>query len=276
MKFAHVIQAVYFQPWSITQAGWRAVHEIVQRHLHNPNEKFNGDGSIDETTDIYGQPIPQYELTEEGVAIIPVVGTLIHHASLIEKQCGAWSYDDIKRDVKRAIEEHAEKIVLHVDSPGGMSMGSHECAKVVEWAKDFARVEAVTDGLMCSAAYDLCCGAHGIYATQTAQIGSIGSMIAWLDESVRFQMEGYKVELFKSGTLKGMGTPGTTLSDEHRQHLQGIVLKSAGMFKERVINNRGPVSESAMQGQGLYADDAQRENLIDGIVDEVEDRFGAR
>ena len=150
-------------------------------------------------------------------------------------------------------------------------MGSHECAEVVAWAKDFARVEAVTDSLMCSAMYDVCCSAHRIYATPTAQVGSIGSMIGWLDESVRYQMEGYKVEVFRSGDLKGLGTPGTSLTDKQREHLQGTVLKSSTMFKQRVLNNRGFVSENAMQGQGMYADDALRENLIDELVDAIED-----
>jgi ClpP class serine protease len=272
MKLSHVIQSVLFWPWSITDAGWRAVFEILRSKLAEPKSAIRGDGSIDESTDIYGQPFPQYE-NVDGVAIIPVVGTLIHHASLLEKQCGAWSYDDIVRDVRRAVNEGAEKIVLHVDSPGGMSMGSHECAAVVDWAKDFARVEAVTDALMCSAMYNICCGAHAIYATPTAQVGSIGSMIGWLDESVRYQMEGYKVEVFASGDLKGLGTPGTSLTHEQKEHLMEIVLKSSGMFKDRVFNNRGPIPESAMRGQGMYADDALRENLIDGLIDEVEDRF---
>jgi ClpP class serine protease len=240
MKLSHVIDAVYFKRWVITESGWLVVHERVQPHIAGAAIQFEAkrlpDGTWDETTDFFGSPLQQYSFDEDnGVAIIPIKGTLLHHASLMDKQCGACSYDDIRRDVNRALDDRAEKIILDIDSPGGMCMGCAETARVISRAADFVRVEAVTDGLMCSGGYWLASAAHAIYATQTSEVGSIGVITAFLDQSKRYEMAGVKPVLFKSGDLKGTGYPGTSLSESQAENIQKDVAHYFGMFKSAFL-----------------------------------------
>jgi ClpP class serine protease len=271
MKLSHVIQAVYFSPWNITREGWQSVDAIVRPHFADAVLKLPAKSEDDEETDFFGNPLPKMEI-RDGVAIIPIQGTLIHKATLMEKQCGAVSYQDIKANVTEAIDAGVSKIVLNVDSPGGMSMGASNTGKFIEQMADYCRIEAVTDGMMCSAAYEVCAAAHRISATSTAQVGSIGTFIAWMDESVRYQMAGVKMDVIASGPLKGAGVSGTSLSPEQRAEFQRQVDKFAGMFKAHVLANR-LVEESSMQGQSFIGSDAEDAGLVDGIVDDIEECF---
>ncbi len=270
MHFQRIIEAVYFQPWNITMNGWRAIHAIVKPHLAlpylttKPDSEFPDFDSPDK--DLYGNPFPQMDISPAGVATIPIIGPLIHHASLIEKKCGASSYDDIRANVKAAMfSEDVRKIRFEVDSPGGMCMGCSETAALIDEAALWTPCEAVTDSLMCSAAYDLVAGCQKISCTPTAVVGSIGSILPWLDETVRYEMEGLRVEVFASGPLKGTGVEGTSLTPAQRDYLQSHVDKYAALFKDHVRSRR-PVSEETMQGQAFIGSDALAAGLVDAIV----------
>ena len=277
MKLSRIIQAVYFSRWAITEPGWFAVHEIVRKHSDESAVKFdakmNPDGTWDETTDIFGQPIQQYELTDAGVAIVPIKGTLLHHAGLLEKQCGACSYDDVRAGINRALDDRANKIVLDMDTPGGMCMGCAETAKLIARAAEFTRVEAVTDGLICSAGMWMASQAHAIYCTQTAEVGSIGVITAFLDQSKRYEMAGVKPVLFTSGDLKGTGYPGTSLSETQADNIKKDVAHYFGMFREAVLATRPLIEDDSMRGQSFAGDQALSRGLVDEIIDDVEERF---
>ncbi len=288
MQFQRIVEAVYFQPWSITWPGWRSIHSILKPRLNAeskvPESKVQsgrptldplGLGTLDissEDTDIFGQPMPRMEITPAGVAIIPISGPLIHHASLIEKMCGACSYDDIKDNVATAINTPGlQKIVFHVASPGGMCMGCAETAAVIDDAARFVLCEAVTDSQMCSAAFDIVAGCQRRFCTPSAIVGSIGALMPWLDESVRYEMAGYRMEVFASGPLKGAGVEGTSLTEEQREFFQGIVDTYASLFKNHVRARLPLVSEETMTGEFFIGSKALNAGLVDNIVPNVAD-----
>lgn len=269
MKLSHVIEAVWLWPWNITPEGHASVRGVVLPHItggdwHMPESK--GDD-----VDFFGNPLPKMEM-RDNVAIVPIHGTLVHKATLMEKQCGACSYQDIKANVTEALDAGVDKIVLNVDCPGGMSMGASETGRFIARAAEYCRIEAVTDGLMCSAAYECCAAAHKIYATPTSVTGSIGTYAAVLDESLRHQMEGIKVDVIASGKFKGAGAFGTSLTPEQRANVQASVDKYAGLFKEHVRANR-IVEESVMQGQSFIGSDGVDAGLVDEIIEEIEECF---
>lgn len=275
MNLPRITQSVYFEPWLITREGWQSVHQIVKPRIVGESEKqFEIPKAVDSETDFFGNPLPKMEIVD-GVAIIPIVGVLMPHATLMDKQCGACSYADIRDNVTTALNTSGlRKIVYHVDSPGGSAMGCQEGAKIIDNAAQFVRSEWVTDSLCCSAAYNLVCGCDQGSCTPTAVVGSIGAMLAWLDQSVRYEMEGLKVEVLQSGPLKGTGTPGTVLDESQRAYLQSKVDKYASMFFEHVRSSRLIADEEmAFSGRTWIGSDAVDVGLVDEIVDDVESRF---
>jgi ClpP class serine protease len=272
VKLQRVISAVYFEPWAITPDGWRSVHQIVKPRALGDFDPTTIPQAKDDDHDFFGNPMPKMEITHHGVAIIPIQGVLIHHASLLDKQCGACSYQDVRANVESAMDAGVKKIVFHCDSPGGMCMGCAETAAAIDAAADFVRCEAVTDGLMCSACYDMVAGCSRIYCTPSAVVGSIGAMTAFLDQSIRYEMAGLKVEMFTSGPIKGTGQPGTALTDEQRAYLQAGVDKYAEMFKSHVRQHR-MMDEADMHGGTFIGSDAVDAGLVDELVDDCEECF---
>jgi signal peptide peptidase SppA len=264
MKLSRVIQAVYARPWVITRSGWETVHRLVQSKLAGDvvTRRVQNDG-----LDIFGEPMPVPE-TYGGIRVIPIQGIIGHKVGLLEKSCGVCDVLDVREQVAEALASvDVTAILLDIDSPGGIVTGVPELADVVRTADAMKPVYAFTDDMMCSAAYWLGSQARGVFATRTADVGSIGVYMAILDESLAFQMAGLHLDVFKGGTQKGAGLPGTSLNDEQRAHFQGEIDQIYGWFKRAVTRGRqGNVTEETMQGQSFLAEAAAEFRLIDGIV----------
>jgi signal peptide peptidase SppA len=166
-----------------------------------------------------------------------------------------------------ATDAGVSAIVLAVDSPGGTVAGIAEAAQTIRDARAVKPVVAFADGRMQSAAYWLASQADAIFATQSGNVGSIGVYAAFLDRSRAAEMQGVKVEVFKSGKHKGMGIPGTTLTDEQRQMMQADVDKIGAEFRAVVRAGRTPrtVADEVMQGQSFSVADALANGLVDGV-----------
>jgi signal peptide peptidase SppA len=274
MNLHRIIASVYCEPWAITKAGFDTIHGTIHRYLKSGEMPTAAEGS---ETDFFGEPLPKMEMRGD-LAVIPIKGPLFKHASLMERMCGACSYEDIHRDLDEAVNQiGVQGIWLDIDSPGGQCLGNQEVAQhITDLRAKGYEIRAYTDSQMCSAAYNIAAACDHIACARSSYVGCIGAMMALLDESESYKMQGLKVELFQSGPFKGVGTSGVALTEDQRGYLQGRVDTFAGMFKANVRANRG-VLESAMQGQAVIGENAAEAGLIDEICKDLEDaidRFG--
>lgn len=269
MRLTHIIETVYARPWSITPAGWEAIHRIVQSKLSG--EIIAAPAAVDEDdTDLFGDPLPSATLSDDGTLTIPIQGVIGRKIGMIGRACGGCDLMDVERDLAKASNPAVSRVILDIDSPGGSVAGVPELAARIKAAADAKPVFAFTDGMMCSAAYWLASQADAIYATKTADVGSIGVYMAILDEARAYEMAGVKVELFKAGRLKAMGMPGTTLTEEAREHLQSEVDDIYQWFTSDVRFKRD-VSDDVMQGQSFMGEAAAKHDLIDMVVPSLAD-----
>jgi signal peptide peptidase SppA len=270
MRFQRIIEALYRQPLDITVGGFESIDAVVRPHLMTSQmpEIKNGDFVLG-ATDLFGTPLPEMlEIDEEtGIAIVNINGPLLQHASLIDKSCGACSYQDIVKALNQGADNrYIQNIILKIDSPGGQHNGDIEVAeRIAEIAAGEKEVYAFTDTTMASAAYCLAAGCSAIYATKTAYVGCIGSIMGFIDESKAFEMKGLKPVVFASGKFKATGTDGLALTPEQCDYLQGLVNTAAGEFKDHVLAHRN-VDADGMEGQIFYGTDAEANGLIDGIM----------
>jgi signal peptide peptidase SppA len=255
MKFLHVAQRVFCEPWLIRPQEHAVIADIVERHIA-------GDGGDDLMGSIFPEP-PGMSI-EGATAIVPVHGVIGRGFSQFEKSCGACDTDDVAAMLEQATEaSEINKIILDVDSPGGAVNGTPELADVIAGCAQKKNVVAYTGGLMCSAAYWLAAQASEIYASRSATIGSIGVYMPIVDQTRAYENAGYKVELVKSGKYKGAGYPGTRMTDEQRELLQNEVDEIHADFK-RSVGHRG-IADEDMEGQSFSAMQALDKYLIDGI-----------
>lgn len=255
MKFEHVSRMLYSTPWAIKPEVYMSLHTVFQARIEGKKIEVFGMEMEYKTPD-------EYDVID-GVAVIKINGALGYKIGAIEKAClGAVDYWDIRNAIAKAEQdESVNAILLEVSSPGGMVTGlSETAARISESTKP---VVAFTDDLAASAGYYLACSANSFYATQSAQVGCIGTLMTWLDVSKAYEMQGVKRELVASGKYKGMLMPGIPLTDDQRELLETEVDELATEFKNHVIAQRGDVDEIHMEGQTLWGLAARDANLID-------------
>ena len=211
---------------------------------------------------------PAMIVDPNGVAHVYVMGVLGRRMSLIEKSCGNTDYLDIQKDIEKALNFGARAFMFHIDSPGGTVTGNAELVEIVQ-AIPFPKISYV-DAEACSAAYNLACSTDAIYATQSAIVGSIGTLIPWVDKSKMWSEEGLLWEPItnQAGDLKAAGH-GPSLTVEQRASMQELVEDAFQDFKANVLRNR-KVPVTAMRGQAFYAKRALENNLIDEIAAEAD------
>lgn len=260
VRFLH-IREILAQPWLITPEGYDAVATLVDRHMNRP------DAAGFKLDDLFGEA-PQMTIDRvSGIAEIPIQGVIGKGLSKIEKSCGAVGCEDITSNLQAALSDPAVKgILLNISSPGGTVNGTPETAAAIRMASERKPVVAFTDTQMASAAYWMGSQADMIIASPSASVGSIGVYSAFVDQSRRAEMLGYKVELVKNkeGTFKGAGYPGTALTDAQRENMQECVDQIFSMFSGDVQMKR-TVPKGAMRGQSFLASEARSQGLIDDV-----------
>jgi len=268
MKFLQVIQALYCEPWMILPEMHQKMCDIFNAHFDGTAHTDGGIASLFDDDEDEHQEL--FEMAGP-VAIIPVSGVIGKRVSRLRKSSGVVDVDDVEDAVEQALgDQRVEGILLHVDSPGGTVTGNVELGRMIAEAAQLKPIIAFTDRLMASAAYFISAGADEIYASESAEVGSIGVYMALLDSKRAYEMEGYKTELFKSGKYKAIGLSGTSLTDEQRRLLQAEVDEWFGMFRGFVLEHRD-VPDEAMQGQTFIAKSAVAVGLIDtvGTIDDA-------
>lgn len=264
MRFQRIIDALYRKPLAITQAGFDTIDAIVRPHIAGQVVKADGG------KDFFGNDLPKMEL-ENGVAIIPICGPLIQHADMLDAMCGACSYEWISEQLDAAMEMGVEGIILSFDTPGGQITGCAELAReIADIQQSGTPIYAYCESQMCSAGYYLAAGCTGIFATNSSLVGSIGTIIGFLDVSKAMENQGVKAEYIVSGKLKATAATGTSLSEDQRAYLQSLVDESFASFSGWVRQFRS-VPDEAMQGQAMWGSSAGASGLIDGNVNEIEE-----
>lgn len=298
MRFQNIIEAVYFKPWSITDAGWRDIHRIVKPHIlgealpanvqsfiaakiksetipADALQRFmSDDGGDCPETDFFGQPIEQMQVTPDGLAIIPVFGPLFNHASLIDRMCGACSYQQIQNDLLTAISTPGiKRIVMKIGSPGGMCNGMVETSRRIFQVREAGiPIKAISDTCIGSAAFGLATSCDSIEITDTTFVGSVGSYCAILDSSKAYEVAGLLVQVFKSGDIKGAGLDGTSLSEKQKAEFQRHSDFCGEQFREIVRSTR-TIDEKLLQGQEFIGTSAIENGFADKIIEDIGSGF---
>jgi signal peptide peptidase SppA len=209
---------------------------------------------------------------EDGIGVIAIEGAILRKPDLFARVfLGATSSEEIGEALREAAGRNDIKAVfLNIDSPGGTVAGTPELAAAVASLNERKPVYAFSSGLMCSAAYWVASQARAIYATPSAQVGSIGVVQAVIDSSAAIDKAGIKVEVFSVGKYKAMGAPGTALTDDQRELIQSNLAEIAAEFHDAVLSRGRAIPAEAMEGQTFSGKQAQRHNLAGMVPDRAE------
>jgi len=209
---------------------------------------------------------------EDGIGVVAIEGPILRKPGLFARVVmGAADSEEIGAALREAGERSDIKAVfLDIDSPGGTVAGTPELAAAVKVLNDRKPVYAFSSGLMASAAYWIASQARAIYATPSAQVGSIGVVQAVVDNSAALDKAGLKVEVFSVGKYKAMGAPGTPLTEDQRELISSNLAEIAGEFHAAVLARGRAIPAEAMEGQTFSGKQAQRHNLAGVVPDRAE------
>jgi signal peptide peptidase SppA len=156
-----------------------------------------------------------------GVATVRIAGML---AKSVPWWADGTSTIAIEQQVNAAAASpDVNTILLHIESPGGLTPGVNEAAQAIRAAAREKLVVAYASDLCCSAAYWLAASASRIYANPTAIVGSIGTYGVVVDSSALADKLGVKVHVVRAGQFKGSGFPGTKIEQAHLDEHQKLV-----------------------------------------------------
>jgi signal peptide peptidase SppA len=207
-----------------------------------------------------------------GIGVVAIEGPILRKPGMFARVfLGAADSEEIGAALNEAATRPDVKAVfLDIDSPGGTVLGTPELAGAVAALNAQKPVYAFSSGLMCSAAYWIASQARAIYATPSAQVGSIGVVQAIVDNSTALDKAGIKVEVFSVGKYKAMGAPGTPLTDDQRELISSNLAEIASDFHEAVLSRGRAIPAEAMEGQTFSGRQAQRHNLAGMVRDRAE------
>lgn len=146
----------------------------------------------------------------EGIAIIPILGTLVRRASYIGAASGLTSYHEIEAMAEAAFADPMVKaVLLEIDSSGGEAGGVFDLAQRLRTLAQTSGkpLWAIADEAALSAAYAIACAADRLWLTRTAEVGSIGVVAVHVDESVADAKAGLNYTFLHAGTHKVDGHP---------------------------------------------------------------------
>lgn len=256
------------RPWAVLDAIAEHVHGLVEgaqvvtlRSLASLREKVHA-------SDRGGEGVNAVRV-EDGIAIIPVVGTLTQRGEEINSastRSTALLADEVRA---AALDPSVRAIVLEMDTPGGEVFGVPEAWDEIRAAGQAKPVIAHANSFAASAGYYLFSAASEGWVAPSGQVGSIGVYMLHVDRSRQMQNAGVTWTYIKAGKHKAEANPTTPLSPDTLAALQQHVNRYYDAFVGHVAQGRGVTPEAVRGGFGegrmVLAADAVAQGMADRV-----------
>jgi signal peptide peptidase SppA len=274
----------YFGVWCMTEGGAAALYHAamnldLQRHLVERQEIVRRQAV--EHRMAAGDDGPAYYRTRiepGGIAVVRAGGTLMKQVPSMSEGTSTVALRSTMRGLAR--DERVAGVMLMLDSPGGTAAGTLDLAADVAAVARAKPVHVYADSLTASAAYWVASQGNVISAGADAIVGSIGTFAAVYDFSGMAAKEGIKAYVIRRGEFKGMGVPGTELTEKHRDELQRTVDALNEQFLAGVAAGRRVSMDRVRElndGRVHVGAEAKAIGMVDHIesIDEAMERLRA-
>lgn len=248
-NLSHIIAAAFNEPLLLEPAYARVFfcalgREMGAASLSVPQQQVQLDapGMLAETDEYMAggkRPARVYRVVN-GIAVLPVTGTLVHRLGGMRPFSGMTGYDGIVACLQQAMaDSQVRGILLDIDSPGGQAAGAFDCADMIYRLRQQKPVWALCNDTACSAAMLLASACSRRLVTQTSRIGSIGVMMSHVSYAGHLAQAGVDITLIYAGAHKVDGNQFEALPAEVRQDMQQRIDAARRMFAEKVAMYTG-------------------------------------
>jgi protease-4 len=164
-------------------------------------------------------------------------------------------------------------VIVHIDSPGGTTVGSEELHDALRRVASKKPMVVVVDGMAASGGYIAAMAADHILTQKTSLVGSIGVLFQVPNVSQLLDTIGVKVEEIKSSPLKAAPNGLEPTPPEARAAIESLVRDSYAWFKDMVKDRRkldGEALDHVSDGRVFTGRQAVELKLVDEIGQERE------
>lgn len=167
--------------------------------------------------------------------------------------------------------------ILRLNTPGGTVNASDTAYRLVTRFREQTGkpVVALMMDVAASGGYYVACAADQIVATPTTVTGSIGVIVQTISFKPALSRIGVQAEAITSGPNKDVGSPLSTMTDEHRALLQAIVDDFYHGFVDVVRRSRHGLAADRLAEATDGRVVTGREALSMGLVDRLGDLYDA-
>lgn len=205
----------------------------------------------------------------QGVAIIPIRGTLVNRGAWLGAYSGLTSYEGLSKQIELASkDERVQAVMLDINSYGGEASGVDDLAQEIRDLDATKPVYAMIDGYGTSGAYWIASAARKVYIANSSHGGSIGVVLTHMDYSGAAEQAGVTVTHIHAGAEKVLGTPWKSLSDDDKRKLQTRVDALYSQFVQAIADHRGMSTEDVRKTEaGVFeGPEMVQLGLADGIT----------
>jgi capsid assembly protease len=229
--------------------------------------RLNGEGDDPAAAGDYREPGDP--VISSGVAIIPIIGTLVRRKTALDAMSGLTSYGDISAALRCALDDaRVRAILLQVDSFGGEASGCFELCDELFAARQKKPLWAVADVDAMSAGYAILSQAERCYVAPSGAVGSIGAVAVHCERSQQNEMMGVTYTVIRAGLRKAELNGYEPLTRAAAEKVQASLDKCRDTFVATVVRARPGLTTRAAratEAQWYDADDALRLKLVDAI-----------
>lgn len=186
--------------------------------------------------------------------LVDIYGVLACGKGRIHELCGGTLYQTIKDEIL-AMPADCDELVLVCNSHGGDAQGVFELADLISHLK--VSTVAYISEFCCSAAYFLACACDKVVATNTALVGSIGTVLTLFNGESDFIAISNKEATYKH--------PETPLSDDAKAYYQDLCDQMAMRFVS-FVNGQRSVHPDVFSGKVYTVEAALELGLIDDVL----------
>ena len=180
-NLSHIIAAAFNEPLLLEPAYARVFfcalgREMGAASLSVPQQQVQLDapGMLADTDEYMAggkRPARVYRVVN-GIAVLPVTGTLVHRLGGMRPFSGMTGYDGIVACLQQAMaDSQVRGVLLDIDSPGGQAAGAFDCADMIYRLRQQKPVWALCNDTASSAAMLLPSACSRRLVTQTSRIG---------------------------------------------------------------------------------------------------------
>lgn len=205
------------------------------------------------------------------VAVVSIDGPLTRSTvySWWSGEALSTGYDALMQTLQTLMDAPGVRgIVLDINAPGGSVAGVQECADFIAKCAAHKPMAAVTNGLCASAAYWLASATGRVYATETAEVGSIGVVMQLVDARKAAEKAGYTITVMHAGRYKAAGSAYEELSDEAKAYFQSQLDALHEIFRSAVASHMDVQGDASEWGdaQIFLGRDAANHGLVTAVV----------